>query len=254
MKILGLITARGGSKTIPGKNIKMLAGRPMIAWTIEAARGASSLDRVVVSTDDEAITQVCRRWGADVPFLRPAELAGDASPHVDVLLHALAWLAEHQDYRPDYLLLLQPTSPLRTSLDIDRAAAQAQALDADAVIGVTEAPSHPYLVKRMDEAGRLCEFVPTPNGYLRRQDLPSAWAVNGAIYLVKTEILLEKKTWYTDRTFAYVMPEERSLDVDTPFDFHLAELVLEAAATDDRANPAAALETVSLEGEIWLSG
>ena len=234
--IMGLITARGGSKSIPKKNTKDLAGRPMIAWTIAAAREAQLLDRVIVSTDSPEIADICRAWGAEAPFLRPAELAGDDSPHVDVLLHALDWMNRHQDYRPEYLLLLQPTSPLRTGRDIDAAVALGLDRDADGVVGVCEAATHPYLVKSITGDGRLIDFIKPPEGYLRRQDLPPVHAINGAIYLVKSSIIKERRTWFTEKTHAYVMPPERSLDVDTPWDFHLVELVLNERRAAAREN------------------
>lgn len=226
MKTAGLITARGGSKGIPHKNVCPLAGKPLIAWTIEAALQARRLDRVIVSTDDEEIAKVSREWGADVPFMRPAELARDDSPHLEVIRHALGWLAAESEAELDYLMLLQPTSPLRTSADIDSAIALGEEKNADAVVSVCLTHEHPFLSKQVTPDGRLLDFVEKPQGYLARQSLPPAYSLNGAIYMVRRSLLLERDDWYTDRTFAYIMPPERSLDIDTPWDLRLVDLIL----------------------------
>ena len=225
-KIVALITARGGSKSIPKKNIASLAGKPLIAWTIETALRSASLSRVIVSTDDTEIAEVARQWDAEVPFLRPVELAEDDSPHVPVLVHAVKWLEVHEKEQFDYILLLQPTSPLRSTEDIDNAIRLALERDAGSVVSVCETLSHPYLTKKIMVDGRLDDFIPKPDGYLRRQVLPKVYALNGAIYLVRREVLLERRTFYTDSIYAYVMPAERSLEIDTPWDLYLANLIL----------------------------
>lgn len=224
--IVGLITARGGSKTIPRKNVMPVGGQPLIAWTIQAAL-ESRLDGLIVSTDDAEIAAVSREWGGEVPFTRPAELAGDASPHIDVVVHAAQWLVDNRQPSPDYIMLLQPTSPLRSAQDIDAALDLARTGDAPAVVSVTSVEQHPYLMKEKDEAGRLKDFMPSDIGYLRRQALPPLYAPNGAIYLVRTEIILEQKTFWPEGTIGYEMPPERSLDVDTPWDLELVRLVME---------------------------
>ena len=234
-KIIGLVTARGGSKSIPRKNITLLAGKPLIAWTIEAALQSRGLSRVVVSTDDQEIAEVSKKWGAEVPFMRPTELAQDDSPHVPVLIHAVEWLEEVEGATVDYLMLLQPTSPLRSAKDIDLAIELALDKNADSVISVCEAPVHPYFTRRITSDGRLQKFVQKPDGYLRRQVLPPAYAWNGAIFLIRRDILIEKQTREPERTYAYVMPPERSLDVDTPWELYLADLVLcNSCRTDSR--------------------
>ena len=225
-RVLRVITARGGSKGLPRKNILQIAGKPLIAYTIDAALGASFLDRVVVSTDDEEIAKVARQYGADVPFLRPHDLAGDEASIYRVLIHAVQWLGEHQNWHADYILLLQPTSPLRRAEDIDGSITLALEKDADGVVSLYEARPHPYQTKRLTEDGRILQFISQSKPIERRQELPPAYAVNGAIYLVKRSILLEQETFYTERTLAYLMPPERSLDIDSRWDFYLAELVL----------------------------
>ena len=226
MNILALIPARGGSKGIPHKNIQPLAGRPLIAWSIEAALEAQSVSRVIVSTDDEKIAQTACHYGGEVPFLRPAELAGDAILTIDVVLHTLGWLVENRQTIPDYMLVLQPTSPLRTSEDIEAAIRLGLSKNAAAVVSVCEANPHPYLCKRILEDGTLQDFVSAERQYLRRQDMPDAYALNGAIYLNRTENLLAEKTLHPRHALAYVMPVERSLDIDTGWDMHLADLIL----------------------------
>lgn len=230
-RVLGLITARGGSKGIPRKNLAPLAGKPLIAWTLEAAAGATSIDRCMVSTDNDEIACVCRDWGMDVPFLRPASLAQDNSPHAAVVTHALDWLATHDSYKPDYILLLQPTSPLRTSQDIDDAVQLALRTAAPSVVSVTPTAHHPMLARRLDGNNTLAAFIPCDLDYPSRQALPAAYALNGAIYLCKREVFLSGRTFEPKGTIAYIMPPERSLDVDTPFDLRLCEYALRDRVT-----------------------
>lgn len=225
--VLGLVTARGGSKGIPRKNIAPVAGRPLIGWTITAACQSRRLKRVVVSTDDSAIAEISRQAGAEVPFLRPPELSGDDSPHVAVVQHALAWLRHNEGGSPEYVMLLQPTSPLRTAADIDAVVDLAEASGAEAVVSVTEARHHPYLMYRMGDTGRLAPFMRHDLAYARRQDLPPVWAANGAIYLIQAACLEREGTFTPEGALGYLMPPARSLDVDTPWDLRLAELVLQ---------------------------
>jgi len=228
-KVLGLITARGGSKGIPRKNIVPLGGKPLIAWTIESAINSSVLDRVIVSTDNNEIADIAQKWGAEVPFIRPTELAEEDSPHVDVLLHAIRWLHENEEYFPEFLMLLQPTSPLRTTEDIEKSFALAIERKADCVISVQESLSHPYTVMQVSEDQKLSEFLMSPKDagvYQSRQLRPEFYSLNGAIFLFRVDALIEKPMVYPELTFTYVMPEERSLDVDTSWDLHIANLIL----------------------------
>lgn len=228
MSVLGVIPARGGSKGIPRKNIRPVAGRPLIAYTIEAARKARSLSRVIVSTDDPEIAEVGRAWGAEVPFLRPAELAGDDTPGPETAIHAVEWLRGHEGRAPEYVMTLNPTSPLREAQDIDAAVAIARRHDADGVVAVCEVKHHPYWTRAITPDGRLTTAVPTDRPYESRQELPPMYALTGAIFLVKTAVLLAVRNYYTDRTYAYVMPPERALDVDTPWDLRVLEALLRA--------------------------
>ena len=228
----GIIPARGGSKGIPRKNVALVGGRPLLFWTTSEARKCRSLDRVIVSTEDNEIADLARSLGAEVPFSRPAGLAQDETPGIAPIIHATEWLEEHEGYRPEYVVALQPTSPLRSADDITSALKLAEEKDADAVVSVTPAHNHPYLAKRVLNDGRIQEFIPQERRYGGRQEFPPVYTLNGAIYLVKRSVLLQEGTFYTDRTFAYVMPPERSIDIDDPWDLHLADLTLRAGAAN----------------------
>jgi len=226
-EVLGLITARGGSKGLPRKNILYLAGRPLIAWTIEAALQSGSLSRVILSTDDTEIAEVGRQWGAEVPFFRPVELASDNSLSIDSVLHAVQWLADNENYQPEYVMLLQPTSPLRSPKDIQKAIQIRQDKQADSVVSVTFVHQHPDWMKAISPEGYLVGISAPEQPSARRQDLPPVYALNGAIYLIKREALLAQKSFVVERTLAYLMPPERSLDIDTLWEFRLAELIMQ---------------------------
>lgn len=231
MKVLGIITARGGSKGVPGKNLKLLGGKPLIAHTVEAVADCA-LDRVILSTEDPRIAEAARTLGVDVPFMRPAELARDETPHLPVIQHAVRWLAEHQAYRPDVVVILQPTSPLRSAIDIAAALRMLELSDADAVVSVTEVPAHsnPMRMLRVDDHGYATLFVdgqPVRNRINRRQDLPKAWVMNGAVYACRTAALLsDAPSLYGDRVIAYPMPAERSISIDDLHDWAEAEAAL----------------------------
>lgn len=231
---IALITARGGSKGLPGKNVHEIAGKPLIAWSIEAALASTRVSRVVVSTDSPDIAEVALRFGAEVPFLRPAELARDDSPHILTSEHAIAWFDTQPAGRPDYILLLQPTSPMRSVDDIDSSIALAMEHSAPAVVSVCEAKPHPYKTYALSEYGTLTEFVPNKLRYKRRQDLPPAFSENGAIYLNRTADLLRHRTYIPSGTIPYIMPIERSLDIDTPSDAVIADFMLRRAVEEAR--------------------
>lgn len=226
-KILGIITARGGSKGVLGKNIADFGGKPMLAWTIENALSSDCIDKLVLSTDDQAIADVAEIYGLSVPWLRPSELAQDDSPAISALIHAVKKVAE-EDYHPDYIMLLQPNIPFRSSEDIKNAVKILFDKSADSVVSICKTDNHPYLCKKIDKDGQLNDFmeVPIPETQRNRQNLPPAYSLNGAVYVVKTEILLNKKSLYGDKTYAYIMPPERSIDIDTPWDMYLARLIM----------------------------
>ena len=229
LKALGVITARGGSKGIPGKNLKLLAGVPLIAYTIEAARASGVFDRVIATTDDTAIAECARTYGCDVPFMRPPELAQDETPHLPVLQHAVSWLAEHEGYRPEVVVILQPTSPLRRVEDIQRAIAMLADGSADSVVSVSAVPSHmnPMRMLRVDEHGSAVLFVsgqPVRHRINRRQDMPEAWVMNGALYALRTEVLFGREpSLYGNHSLALPMPDPYGISIDTPEDWSAAE-------------------------------
>lgn len=222
MKILALIPARGGSKGIPRKNIKPLAGKPLVAWSIEEALKSRYIDKVVVSTDDEEIADVAHDWGASVPFIRPAELAQDSTPGADPALHALQKLPGH-----DVVLLLQPTSPLRTVEDIDSFIARGLSTDPVSMASVYPTPKNPYWMYTLGDNQQLEPIM----GRLvmhRRQDMPPIYATNGALYWAKVNWLQENRNFVTHETVGFIMPAERSIDIDSPVDWALAEFLLNA--------------------------
>ncbi|MBI5570224.1 MAG: acylneuraminate cytidylyltransferase family protein [Desulfomonile tiedjei] len=226
MSRIAIISARGGSKGVPDKNIRLVGDKPLITWSIEAALASRLLHRVVVSTDSPKIAEIARQSGGEVPFMRPAELARDSTPGIDPVLHAVRWLEDREGYVPDWVVLLQPTSPLRVTDDIDRAFEMASEKNADAIVSVTEGDHHPYWMKRLDPDGRMHDFITLERPITRRQDLPPVYAVNGAVYLVRREVLVRTESFFPENTFGMVMPRDRSLDVDTPWDLYLADLIL----------------------------
>ena len=243
MKVLGIITARGGSKGIPGKNLKLLAGRPLLDYSIDAAND-TPLDRLILSTEDKKIADAARALGCEVPFMRPADLARDETPHLPVIQHAVKWLQDQQGYTPDIVLTLQPTSPLRSAADIAAALRMLELSDADSVVSVNEvtAHAHPMRMLKVDEHGLAKLFAtgePVRNRINRRQDLPKAWVMNGAIYACRTHVLFAAPpSLYGDRVVAYPMPPERSISTDDLDDWEAAERAI-AKLPPDHHHPSA---------------
>ena len=232
LKILGLIPARGGSKSIPRKNIKPLAGRPLIAYSIQAALESRLINRVVVSTDDSEIGEVAKQYGAEVPFLRPKELALDDVTDLPVFRHCLDWLKALENYVPDVVVHLRPTAPLRTSRHIDEAIEfLLKSPDADSVRSVCHAGSHPLKVWKI-HAGWLVPFVPQdvhgiPEAYNEpRQKLPEAFLQNGAVDVIRVEVLTHSHSMSGRRIKPYLMDEIDSVNIDSPIDWVLAEVMM----------------------------
>lgn len=221
-KILALIPARGGSKGIPRKNIKDLAGKPLIAYTIEAAKECVDIDYIMVSTDSREIAEVAERYGAEVPFLRPEFLADDTSKTIDAVCYTIGKLAESgRDY--DYLVLLQPTSPLRTADDIEKAVRLSIENKCD-VVSISEVTDSPILIRECDENGNLTHLL-EQSSTVRRQDMPVYYRVNGSIYVNNIK-KLSLETSFNDNPLGYIMPRARSVDIDEPVDFSVAEFYL----------------------------
>ncbi len=223
---LAVIPARGGSKGIPNKNLVPLGGEPLIAWTIRAARAAGHVRRIIVSTEDSEIAEVSANLGAEVPFMRPSALAQDDTPGTAAPLHALRWLAKNESYHPNQMILLQPTSPLRQASDIDEAINLLRSRKGDAVLSLTAVHHHPEWMFQMDSSARISHYS-TADLNRNRQELPDRYAENGAIFLVQCERFLAEESWYSERTYGYLMPEERSIDINTESDLRLAEFLLQ---------------------------
>jgi len=230
---LAVIPARGGSKGVHRKNIRLLGDRPLIAWTIRAAKESASVGRVIVSTDDPEIAEIARAWGAETPFIRPAELSGDETPGDAPFRHAV-------DQVPgfDISVLLQPTSPFRNAADIDASVALAR--PGRSAVSVCEVLKHPAWMFTIGEDG-LTPILPAMTGIARRQDLPPVYALNGAIYVMASSDLKAGARLVGPGTQAYVMPLERSIDIDTEGDLSTAAALLEAEANLHAGMPASRL-------------
>jgi CMP-N-acetylneuraminic acid synthetase len=224
-KILAIIPARGGSKGVPRKNIRELDGKPLIFYTIEEAKKSKYIDRIIVSTDDEEILDISKKFCAEVPYLRPKELAQDNSSTVDCIIHMLNWLKENENYMPDYVCLLQCTSPLRKFYDIDGTIEKMIDTDMDGAVSVCEAEVNPYWTNVFD-GDKLNYFIEDGKLIKRRQDLPKVYRINGAVYVVKKDILINQKTLEPNKITGYIMETKKSIDIDNIEDFLLAEVLI----------------------------
>jgi CMP-N,N'-diacetyllegionaminic acid synthase len=220
-KILAIIPARGGSKGIPKKNIKPLKEKPLIAWTIEEAKKSKLLDKIIVSTDDEEIMNVAKKWGAEVPFLRPSELAQDDTPGIAPVLHALEYFSDYE-----YVVVLQPTSPLRLAEDIDEAIYLCEKNKSNFCVSVTESKIIPDWMFRINNRGMLEPLSNREIPY-QRQKAEKTYVLNGAVYVGKKEALIKTRSFLTSETIPYIMPHIRSIDIDDMDDFLYCEYVLE---------------------------
>lgn len=226
-RILCLITARGGSKGLPGKNIRPLAGKPLIAWTIEAAKGSKYIDRVVVTTDSPEIMEVARQYGAETPFMRPAHLATDLAKQEDALLHAMAFV-ENEEGRPyEFMMLLTPTHPLRDAAEIDAVVeAMIDNANARSMLTVVECDRHPLFANTLPGDLSLKDFVRPELRTKNRQELPSYYQLSCSVCLIEWDHFVEHETVQTDDTYAFVTAPEKGQDIDNLRDFHLAELYM----------------------------
>ena len=230
MRILGFIPARGGSKGVFRKNIKLLDKKPLIQYSIDIGRASKEVDRLIVSTEDEQIAQISKSLGAEVPFLRPQSLATDSSPTIDSLVYTVQKLKE-SGYLCDAILLLQPTSPFRSVQDIDTAVAIFKERNCDSLVSVTPVPDeyNPHWVFEETSDGFL-EIATGENEIItRRQDLPKAYIRNGAIYITKSEVLLKKKSIYGKSIAFYVMNDKKQVNIDTIEDWKRAEKIINNA-------------------------
>lgn len=229
LKILALIPARGGSKGIPKKNIKPLAGRPLIAHSIAVSLASRFIDRTIVSTDSKEIAVVAREWGAEVPFIRPAEFAEDLTPDTPVFEHALRWLKENEGYEPDFIVHLRPTGPLRTAEEIDEAIEMLAAHPyADSIRSVEEPPKPPY--KMWMPEGKyikpFTEVLGVKDAHtMPRQMLPKVYQTTADIGIIRRATVTEKKSVIGERVLPYFL-KRPTIDIDHPIDFEIAELLL----------------------------
>jgi len=231
VKVLGIVTARGGSKGIPGKNLVSVAGRTLLEWTAASALGAQRLTRVVLSTEDDAIAAAGRTYGLDVPFMRPAHLAQDQTPTLPVLQHVIETLAG-QGQHFDAVFILQPTHPMRRASDIDGAIERLEQTGADSVISFTPVgDAHPARMKWVDEAGQVHDpdFAESFEGQ-RRQDLPPLLLREGSVYVTRTEVLMGQGSIKGKDCRAWIVPRERACNIDEPFDLWLAGQLLSKEA------------------------
>lgn len=234
-KVIAIIPARGGSKALPRKNIRLLAGKPLIAWTIEQAKKSKNIDKMIVSTDDEEIAEISKQYGAEVPFMRPKELATDNSPTIDAIMHALDWFESRGNYF-DILVLLEPTSPLRKDGDIDNAIKLF--LDnlgnADSLISLGEVQlENPYIMKKIED-GYVKPLLYTNSQHHQRQQLPKAYFPYGVIYLSKTITLKKYKTVYQEKTIPYFIERWQNYEIDDIYDFIAIEAILKHRMEEKR--------------------
>lgn len=227
MNVLGVVTARGGSKGVPGKNIRLLGGKPLLTWTAEAAMSARSLTKVVLSTDDEEIAAVGRAAHLDVPFMRPAELAQDRTPSLAVLQHTLRWFEERGEHY-DAVCLLQPTNPLRTAATIDACIARFVETGADAVVTVLPVPAehNPHWVYFAAANGELRLSTGEAEPVSRRQDLPAAFHREGSVYVTRRDVLLEQGSLYGARVIGFEVDPSASVNIDSLEDWARAEALV----------------------------
>ncbi|WGK60366.1 acylneuraminate cytidylyltransferase family protein [Halopseudomonas sp. SMJS2] len=220
-KIIGIVTARGGSKGVPGKNIKRLGGKPLIEWTVDAALNSSFIDQTILSSDDADIISVARSVGCEVPFVRPSNLAEDTASSIDVITHALGEINDSYDY----FVLLQPTSPFRTSKDIDDMIMACIDQEAPVLVAVEEIKTHPMFIYEIEDNGYLRSFIPQEN-QLRRQDVPNVYKHNGAFYMAKVSYFDRVKTFVGGDVRPYICYGHINIDIDTLDDWKYAEYIL----------------------------
>ncbi len=224
-KILGLIPARAGSRGLPGKNIKILRGKSLIGWTIEAAKASRYLDDIVVSTDDKVIAGAAGSYGARVPFIRPPDLATDGAKMIDVVIHCIDTLAESGSVY-DVIVLLQASSPLRSAKDIDNAVELLFRKKAQAVVSVSIAQHSPQYINTIGKDGSMKDFLKPEDMNRNRQELGEYYALNGAIYAATVRHLKDTGSFVGAGTYAYVMPKDRSVDIDDESDFRMADALM----------------------------
>ena len=225
--ILAIITARGGSKGVPGKNIKNLGGKPLIAWTIEAAKKSKYIDRLITTSDSNEIIKISEEYGSEAPFVRPSSLANDLSRQEDAITHAMEWV-EKNDKRYDYILLLQPTSPFRDAVEIN---AVVELLESNpkarSIMVVKKSEKNPLMMNILPEDHSMKDFVPKELRLKNRQELPTYYNICGSTFIAEWDHFREEGSFITSEAYAYITDDIKGLDIDTVADFMLAEIYLE---------------------------
>lgn len=220
--VLAIIPARGGSKGVLRKNIRLVAGKPLIAWTIDEAKKSKYIDRLILTSEDNEIIRIAEEYGCEAPFIRPIELAQDDTPGIEPVIHAIKLMPSY-----DYVVLLQPTSPLRTQVDIDKCLELCLSKHANACVSVTVPDKSPYWMFTVNTDGMMKPFQGETKCLIsRRQELPVVYALNGAIYVSEMATLLRNKTFITKETLAYEMSKYSSVDIDTETDLLIVEALL----------------------------
>jgi CMP-N,N'-diacetyllegionaminic acid synthase len=222
---LAVIPARGNSRSIKNKNLSNLGNKPLIAYSIKTALSCRQIDRVIVSTDNEKIAAVAKNYGADIPFIRPENLATDTTPMIAVLTHALKEIEKQEKKKITNIVLLDPTSPFRNQQDISNCFKVLEKPNTDSVVTVCEAEHNPYFVMRKIKNDYLVPIVKVKKIITRRQDAPKTYRINAAVYIIKRNIILKNKI-FTSKTRPVIMPIERSVHIDEPMDLEVAEFLL----------------------------
>lgn len=225
--MIAIVPARGGSKGLPSKNIKELNGKPLITYTIIEALKSKKISEIILSTDSKEIAEIAVKYGAKNPFFRPTELATDNAKAIDNYIYTVKKLNTDFNYHISEFIVLQPTSPLRTSEDIDKAIELFYSNDADSVISLTEFEHPIHWAKKINEKNQISDYFHQDlSSNLNRQELPVAYRPNGAIFIFKFKLLKEKFSYYSENTYGYIMPQETSVDIDTLLDFEFAEFLM----------------------------
>lgn len=227
MNVVALICARGGSKGLPGKNIRLLSGQPLINWAIKQALSLDRVNRTIVSTDSKDIAEIALKAGAEVPFIRPAKLAEDDSPEWSVWRHALSYLRKTDGAFPDVLLVMPVTAPLRTLSDLERCLDEYEKGQSDVVITVTDSHRNPYFnMVKMNDDGQVSLVIPPKENVFRRQDAPKVYDMTTVAFIAKPQFVMDQEGIWQGRVSMVHIPIERALDIDTAHDFRIAEYLI----------------------------
>lgn len=234
MRVLFVITARGGSKGVPRKNVRMLGEIPLIAYKIISAKKCCYESRIIVSTEDKEIAAISKEYGAEVPFLRPEELATDSASSMDVVLHAMNWISENDTRKYDYVCLLEPSSPFASYIDLNEALRLIEERQADTLLGMKEVEVATTFIHPLDENEGLSEFYYAIENVssIRRQDQKREYTMNGCMYIARWDYFMANRLFHSVNSIPYVMPEEKSIEIDTLLDYEIARMLIEKEIID----------------------